>query len=193
MKAGNDVASAIADKIKAVDVLKTPGLDDPALRARFETYLSLKEVDQARIDEYFGKMKQISAMLQQGPQQDLFGAWELLLYSLSEYEDLDGRHQQGNWPAVWKISGTPTARKTASRWRMTNCATISRPANHNADLDAADPRLPAERSPEQEGQGRGGGAGSNVSQNNLTNSPILDPHADPAAAEAAVMPTIGAR
>ena len=56
MKAGNEVASALADKIKAVDVLKTPGLDDPEVRARFETYLSLKEVPQARIEEYFGKM-----------------------------------------------------------------------------------------------------------------------------------------
>ena len=62
-KAVFDIGSAISDKIKAVDVLKTPGLDDPALRARFETYLSLKEVQQARIDEYFGKMKRISAML----------------------------------------------------------------------------------------------------------------------------------
>ena len=44
MKSTNDVASALADKIKAVDVLKTPGLDDPELRARFETYLSLAEV-----------------------------------------------------------------------------------------------------------------------------------------------------
>jgi len=43
MKAGNDVASALADKIKAVDVLKTPVLDDPEVRARFETYLSLKK------------------------------------------------------------------------------------------------------------------------------------------------------
>ena len=57
------LASALADKIKAIDVLKTPGLDNPEVRARFETYLSLKEVPQARIDEYFGKMKQVSAML----------------------------------------------------------------------------------------------------------------------------------
>ena len=32
-KAVFDIGSAISDKIKAVDVLKTPGLDDPALRA----------------------------------------------------------------------------------------------------------------------------------------------------------------
>ena len=72
MKAGNEVASALADKIKAVDVLKTPGLDDPIMRARFETYLCLKEVPQARIAEYFGKMQQVSDMLKAN---DTFGAW----------------------------------------------------------------------------------------------------------------------
>jgi len=84
-KAGAEVASALADKIKAVDVLKTPGLDNPEVRARFETYLSLKEVPQDRIKEYFGKMKQVSDMLKAN---DTFGAWKIL-YSLGEYQDLD--------------------------------------------------------------------------------------------------------
>ena len=85
MKAGNDVASAIADKIKAVDVLKTPGLENPEMRSRFETYLSLKEVPQARIDEYFGKMKAVSETLKAG---DTITAWKLL-YELGDYTDLD--------------------------------------------------------------------------------------------------------
>ena len=44
---------------------------------------------EARIDEYFGKMKKISAMLKTGSGPvTSSGAWKLL-YSLSEYEDLD--------------------------------------------------------------------------------------------------------
>ena len=88
MKAGNDVASAIADKIKAVDVLKTPGLDDPAVRARFETYLSLKEVPQAADRRVFRQDEAGFRHAETGPDQDIFGAWKML-YCLSEYEDLD--------------------------------------------------------------------------------------------------------
>jgi len=188
MKAGNEVASAIADKIKAVDVLKTPGLENPEVRARFETYLSLKEVPQARIDEYFGKMKQISDMLKAG---DIFGAWKLL-YSLGEYQDLDAgisRELASRVEAFWNTDRTKNGLEMANDQLRNNIETY----NHNADLDAQD--LHEQELEEQQKQKGGKGGNSNstsgVSAANTTNSPILNPNADPDAAEAAVMPTLG--
>jgi len=187
-KAVFDIGSAIADKIKAVDVLKTPGLDDPALRARFETYLSLKEVPQARIDEYFGKMKQISAMLRQGPDQDIFGAWKLL-YSLSEYEDLDAGISKELCNRVenfWNTDRTKNGLEAQNNKYRSDIET----ANHNADLDAADQ---AEQQASIAAKNRtksGGSTGDGVSQGNATNSPLMNINADPTAAEAAVMPTM---
>jgi hypothetical protein len=84
-KAGSDVASALADKIKAVDVLKTPGLDDPVIRARFQTYLGLQAVPDARIKEYFDKMDQVSDTLRAG---STFAAWKIL-YAMGDYTDID--------------------------------------------------------------------------------------------------------
>jgi tetratricopeptide (TPR) repeat protein len=189
-KAVFDIGSAISDKIKAVDVLKTPGLDDPALRARFETYLSLKEVQQARIDEYFGKMKRISAMLQQGQDQDILGAWKLL-YSLSEYEDLDAgisKELANRIENFWNTSRTRNGLEAQNDKFRSDIET----ANHNADLDAQDQveaqaALAAKN--RQKNSGSSGG-GDGVSQSNLTNSPLIDVNADPTAAEAAVMPTM---
>jgi hypothetical protein len=191
MKAGNDVASAIVDKIRAVDVLNTPGLDDPALRARFETYLSLKEVPQARIDEYFGKMKQISAMLRQGPGQDIFGAWKLL-YSLSEYEDLDAGISKELAMRVenfWNTDRTKNGLEIANG-KLRDDIEI---ANHNADLDAADLKYQQEQDMNKQRRGGGGNnnnSSSSQSVSNATNAGLLSDAADPAAAEAAVMPTM---
>ena len=194
MKAGNEVASAIADKIKAVDVLKTPGLDDPAMRARFETYLSLKEVPQPRIDEYFGKMKQISAMLKEGPDQDIFGAWKLL-YSLSEYQDLDAGISKELAMRVenfWNTDRTKNGLEAAND-KLRNDIEI---ANHNADLDAADLKYAAEQDMNKQQKG-GNNNNSNANNNsntnavsNATNPSLLGDSADPAAAEALVMPTM---
>jgi hypothetical protein len=181
MKAGNEVASALADKIKAVDVLKTPGLDNPALRARFETYLSLKEVPQARIDEYFNKMTQISATLKTG---DPFGAWKQL-YALGDYQDLDAgisRELAARVETFWNTDRTKNGLELANNKLRDNIDTYS----HNADLDAK------ELAYEQQGQKQPGDkGGSTASAANTTNSPLQSPNADPTAAEAALMPTMG--
>ena len=192
-KAVFDIGSAIADKIKAVDVLKTPGLDDPALRARFETYLSLKEVQQARIDEYFGKIKQISALLQQGPDQDIFGAWKIL-YSLSDYQDLDAgisKELAVRVESYWNTDRTKNGLEAANNRLRSDIET----ANHNADLDARDLQDVDILNPNgsngkmSKGSG-GGGSGSNQSVSNATNINLVGPDVDPAAAEAAVMPSM---
>jgi len=185
-KATADLASALADKIKALDVLKTPGLDNPEVRARFETYLSLKEVPQARIDEYFGKMTQVSALLKQG---DAFGAWKLL-YSLGEYKDLDAgisRELAARVENFWNTDRTKNGLELANNKLRGDIET----ANHNADLDAED--LAYDQS-QTVGKNKptSSSSGSNASNSNTTNSPLLNPDADPVAAEAALMPTMGA-
>ncbi len=185
MKAGNEVASAIADKIKAVDVLKTPGLDDPAVRARFETYLSLKEVSQDRINEYFGKMKQLSATLKAG---DTFAAWKLL-YSLGDYQDLDAgisRELAARVEAFWNTDKTKNTLEIANNRYRTDAET----ATHNADMDAL--QLKHEDIMDSLKKQKGASSAStDASAANTTNSPLLNPNADPVAAEAALMPTMG--
>ena len=187
MKAGNEVASALADKIKAVDVLKTPGLDDPIMRARFETYLSLKEVPQARIAEYFGKMQQVSDMLKAN---DTFGAWKLL-YSLGEYQDLDAgisRELAARVETFWNTDRTKNGLEIANNQLRDNIKTY----NHNADLDAEE--LHQQELEEKQKIGKGNSSSSNSSNSNnsaATNSPVTSPNADPDVAEAALMPTMG--
>jgi hypothetical protein len=183
MKAGNEVASALADKIKAVDVLKTPGLDNPEVRARFETYLSLKEVPQDRIAEYFGKMKQVTDTLKAS---DTFGAWKIL-YSMSEYEDLDAgisRELANRVEAFWNTGRTKNGLELANNQLRDNIKTY----NHNADLDADD--LHRQELEEKQKNGKAT-ASTDASASNTTNSPLMNPNADPTAAEAALMPTMG--
>ena len=185
MKAGNEVASALADRIKAVDVLKTPGLDNPEVRARFETYLSLKEVPQARIDEYFGKMKQVSDMLKAN---DTFGAWKTL-YSLSEYEDLDAgisKELAARVETFWNTDRTKNGLELANNKYRSDAET----ATHNADQDAADLKYQQDQDMQKAKPGAAS-AGTDANASNTTNSPLTSPNADPVAAEAALMPTMG--
>jgi hypothetical protein len=185
MKAGNELAGVLADKIKAVDVLKTPGLDNPQIRARFLTYLSLKEVPQPRIDEYFSKMTQITTLLKSG---DSFGAWRML-YSLSDYQDLDAgisRELAARVETFWNTDRTKNGLEMANNKLRDNIDIY----NHNADLDAQD--LADQQSlAGQKGNKGGNQGGSGVSASDTTNSPLLNVNADPAAAEAALMPTMG--
>lgn len=186
MKAGNEVASALADKIKAVDVLKTPGLDDPVVRARFETYLSLKEVPDARIKEYFGKMSQVSETLKAG---NNFGAWKIL-YALSEYKDLDAgisRELANRVESIWNSGRTQNGLQIANDNLRGNIETY----NHNADLIAEDLHNQEQQAQQKINNNKASAQANNNSQNSgATNSPLLNPNADPVAAEASIMPTM---
>jgi hypothetical protein len=182
-KATSDVANALADKIKAIDVLKTPGMDNPEVRARFETYLSLKEVPQDRIAEYFGKMTKISETLKAG---DAFTAWKML-YALGDYQDLDAgisRELAARVETFWNTNRTKNGLEIANTKLRSDVDTY----DHNADMDAQD--LQEEQAQQQQKIGKGSG-GSNASSSNTTNSPLLNPDADPTAAEASLMPTMG--
>ncbi len=180
MKAGNELASALADKIKAVDVLKTPVLDDPEVRARFQTYLSLKEVPDDRIKEYFGKMKQVSDVLKSG---DAFGAWKIL-YAMSEYTDLDAgisRELANRVESIWTNDRNKNGIEQANEKLRNNIESY----DHNADMIADD--LHHQELEDQQkaakGQNNAGAQNNQNNQGNATNSPLLNPNADPAAAE----------
>ncbi len=185
-KAGAEVAGALADKIKAVDVLKTPGLDDPIVRARFETYLSLQAVPDDRIKDYFNKMGQISDTLRTG---DSFGAWKIL-FGLGDYKDIDAgisRELANRVEAIWNTSRTANGLEMANDKLRNNIETY----NHNADLLADDLKRQ-----EQDDQRKGSASHSSSSSGGsnssaATTSALINPNADPTAAEAAMMPTMG--
>lgn len=183
-KAGGDVASAISDKIKAIDVLKTPGLDDPVIRAQFETYLSLKEIPDDRIKGYFDKWAQAREVLKAG---DTFAAWKIL-YALSEYKEIDAgisRELANRVESVWDDNRTKDGLEQANDQLRNNIDT----ANHNADLIAADLHYQELEEKSKNKSGSGGNQNQN-NQSSSTNSPLLNPNADPVAAEAAMMPTM---
>ncbi|MCE0499501.1 MAG: hypothetical protein LV481_16290 [Methylacidiphilales bacterium] len=184
-KGEQDVAEAIADKIKALDVLRTPGLDDPEIRARFETYVSLPAVPDRDIKDYFSKMSQISDLLKQN---DTFGAWKLL-YALSEYKDLDAgisRELANRVEGVWNSNRAQDGLAQVNTKLQDNIETYG----HNADMIADDLHEQAL----QDGKGQNAGAssgGGNQSNSSSSNALMnVNPNADPAAAEQAVMPTM---
>jgi hypothetical protein len=185
-KSAADVASALADKIKAIDVLKTPGLDDPEVRARFETYLSLQEVPQARIKEYFDKVQQCSDTIRAG---DTFGAWKIL-YAMSEYKDLDAgisRELANRVEAIWNTTRATNGLEQANDQLRTNIEAY----DHNADLIADDLHQQAmDDANKEKNSNSGGGNNSSSDSSAATNSPLLNASADPEAAEAAMMPTM---
>ena len=179
------IAGAIADKIKAIDALNTPGLDDPEVRARFETYLSLQEVPADRIKEYFDKMNQVSETLKNG---DPFTAWKLL-YALSEYKDLDAgisRELANRVETIWNSDRTRNNLEIANTQLRDNIETY----NHNADLVADDLHQQALEEQAKNSGGKGGGGGSSQNNSATTNSPLMNPNADPTEAEASMMPTM---
>ncbi|HUB68212.1 MAG TPA: hypothetical protein VL981_12070 [Candidatus Methylacidiphilales bacterium] len=197
-QAESQVLSAIADKIKALDVLKTPGLDNPEVRARFETYISLPAVSDSDIKDYFNTMSQVSDHLKQG---DAFGAWKLL-YALSDHRDLDAgisRELANRVEGIWNSDRTQNGLAQANDQLRDNIDTY----DHNADMIADDLHQQAlQERDAQPTRGRGGATNNNNNNNNnnpgATNSPFVganggpNPNADPDAAEAEIMPTMSA-
>jgi tetratricopeptide (TPR) repeat protein len=182
-KEGSDVAAALTDKIRAIDVLKTPGLDDPEVKARFETYLSLPAVPDERIKDYFAKVALVSDTLRQG---DTFGAWKIL-YAMSEYRDIDAgisRELANRVESIWNTTRATSGLEQANDKLRDNIETY----DHNADLIAQDLH---EQAQEDQGKAKSGSNSSSSSSTaGSTNSPLLMPNADPVAAEAAMMPTM---
>jgi tetratricopeptide (TPR) repeat protein len=189
-KAGADVAGALADKIKAVDVLKTPGLDDPIIRAQFETYLSLQAVPDDRIKAYFANMQQVSDALRAG---DTFGAWKIL-YAMGDYTDIDAgisRELANRVEAIWNTDRTANSLEQANTKLRDNIETY----DHNADMIADDIKHQEIEDQQKEGANHSGGGGSSSSNgtsgSGAANSALANVNADPTAAEAAMMPTMG--
>ncbi len=80
-----DAAQEWENKVKALDVLTPPGLDDPIRRDQFETYLDLPEVTADRIKQYVDKIGQISNLLKNGD----IGSAARGLHDLDDDQDLD--------------------------------------------------------------------------------------------------------
>jgi hypothetical protein len=182
-KGTNEILSILGNKAQAVDV--THGSDaDAALHERFETYLSLQEVPQDRIKNYFGEMAQVTDALKAG---STFTAWKLL-YAMSEYKDLDAgisRELANRVEAIWNTGKTEGGLEVANDKLRDNIDTYT----HNADLVADD--LHQEDLTEK-AKGGNGGQANNQNNSNATNSALLNPMADPVSAEAAEEPTMGA-
>jgi len=188
-------AKVFEDRIKAMDAFKTPGgLDDPVIRARFETYLSLQQVPQKRIDAYFAKVTEVSDLLKTGEQDNVVKAYKDL-YDLSSYEDLDAgisaelAHQI---EAIWGVDRTNNdlEKKNTDLQHDVDIAT------HNSDMDAADLKE-QEMLDQQQQQNMANGskkssAGSGASSNSTNSAPttIPDP-SDSLTAGAALAPTMG--
>lgn len=83
--AAKNTSGTLADKLKAMDSLNPPGINDPAVQAQFETYLSLPETSTDRIAAYGEKMRHVSDTLKDS---DLASAWRELC-ALSDYQDMD--------------------------------------------------------------------------------------------------------
>ena len=187
---GEAIAGVLGDKIKALDVLKTPGLDDSEVKVRFETYLNLDAVPQTRIQEYFDKMAQVTQTLAAG---DTFGAWKIL-YSMSDYRDIDAGisgEVANRVEAVWDTNRSNNSLEIANSQLENNIETET----HNADADAADLKQQEledqQRRANHGGSSGGSGSSSSSSSSAASNSPLTMPNADPTAAEASMMPTMG--
>jgi tetratricopeptide (TPR) repeat protein len=186
-KGSSDILSAINDKIRSSDILGTPALDNAVIGEQFKTYLGLPAVTDDRIQSYFGQMQQVSDLLKSG---QTFGAWKVL-YSMSDYTDLDAgisRELAHRIEAIWNSGRTQNNLEIANTKLRSNLDTDI----HNADQTADD--LHQQALEENSKPGRQGGGGSGIAQNNssITNSALSLPNADPIAAEASMLPQMGA-
>jgi hypothetical protein len=182
MKGGADISEAMADKIKAMDILSTPALDNAAIGEQFKTYISLPAVSDDRIKAYFGQMQQVTDLLKQG---QTFPAWKTL-YSMSDYTDLDAgvsRELAHRIEAIWNSDRTQNGLEIANTKLRNNLDTDI----HNADLTADELHQQDLEENAKTGGQRGGGGGSQ-SNSNATNSALMMPNADPIAAEASMLP-----
>jgi hypothetical protein len=181
-KTTNQLLGILGSKVEATDLTHGSGAN-AGIHDRFETYLSLQEVSQDRIKEYFGKMGEVTEALKAG---STFPAWKLL-YAMSEYKDLDAgisRELANRVEAIWNSDKTQGGLEVANDKLRDNIDTYS----HNADMVADD--LHQEDLTEKAKPG--GGGGSNNQNSAATNSPLQNPLADPVAAEASEEPTMGA-
>jgi hypothetical protein len=184
-KATSDLLNILGNKAEALDATHGAGSDD-GLHDRFETYLSLQEVPEDRIKEYFGKMGEVTDALKAG---NTFPAWKLL-YAMSEYKDLDAgisRELANRVEAIWNSDKTQGGLEIANDKLRDNIETY----NHNADMVAEDLHEQDLEEAAKVGSSNKGSSSNSAGGSASTNSPLLNPLADPVSAEATMMPTMG--
>ncbi len=120
-------------KAVAEDAVGIPREEDPEVRARFDRYLSSKEVSQEVLNAYFAQMSQISELLREG---DVFEGWKQL-YNLSDYGIIDAgisRELANRIESIW-TAGTASRRIDQRNTALRDQASA---ANRNADLISED-------------------------------------------------------
>ncbi len=120
-------------KAVAEDAVGIPREEDPEIRARFDRYLSSKEVSQEVLNAYFAQMSQISELLREG---DVFEGWKQL-YNLSDYGVIDAgisRELANRIESIW-TAGTASRRIDQRNTALRDQASA---ANRNADLISED-------------------------------------------------------
>ena len=81
-KQQQDLLGGIEQKIRSLNTLSSPGMDNPVVRARFEKYLNTTAADPKDIERYQAMARKIQDMLRR---HDERGACKLL-YDLSAFE-----------------------------------------------------------------------------------------------------------
>lgn len=118
-------------KAIAEEAVGVPRQEDPQTRARFERYLGTPQVSQAELDEYFAKMKNVSANLRDNK---LFEAWKQL-HELAEYTIIDAgisRELANRVEAIWTTDQANASIDRENRELQDGIKT----ANRNADMMA---------------------------------------------------------
>lgn len=99
-----DASKRAETKAVAEDAVGIPRQEDSEVRARFERYLGTAQVPQEKLDEYFGKMKEVSNLLRDN---QIFPAWKQL-HDVADYTIIDAgtvaHENQGNVAANFNSS-----------------------------------------------------------------------------------------
>lgn len=121
------------NRASAQDALGTQPIEDPDMRARFETYLGMTEVSQDQIKAYADDMQSVIDLLHQRRTPE---AWQKL-YKLAQYQTIDAGV---SWELANRIESIWNADETKNKVAKLNddLQHQADTANHNADLMSGD-------------------------------------------------------
>lgn len=124
-----DAGKRAEGKAIAEEAIGLPYQGDPQARARFERYLGTMEVPQRELDEYFAKMKEVTALLRDNK---IFDAWKKL-YDLADYQVIDAgvsRELANRVESIWNTDKASAGIAQRNEQLRRGVKT----ANANADL-----------------------------------------------------------
>ncbi len=124
-----DAGKRAETKAVAEDAVGIPRQEDSEMRARFERYLGTAQVPQEKLDEYFAKMKKVSALLREN---QVFPAWKEL-HDLSDETIIDAgisRELANRVESIWNTGRANISLDQKNEKLRKDVKT----ANANADL-----------------------------------------------------------